>query len=149
MPNELGDDISGSGIPHDSTVRMRRHAISSQRICHLGIISFQRLLWTDVQARIVDLSVTGVGIDSDEQLEPGFVWFKERVGGHRGGVLMWSRREDGRFRAGIRFVPLSRDEEQYVQEQVSRSRPHKPVHDPETIINTIIHSLKKESLSGQ
>jgi hypothetical protein len=135
-----GDDT------RDSAKRMQRHAISTQRVCDLGIISFRRLLWTDVRARVVNLSMTGIGIESDARLEPGFVWFKDRVGGHRGGVLMWSREQDGRYRAGIRFVPLSRDEEQYVQKQVAWSRPHAPVHDPEMIINTIIHSLKKEGL---
>ena len=142
------DDLGGTGERNtleDGTVRMRRHAISTQRVCRLGIISFKKLHWTDVRARIVDLSVTGVGIDSDEQLEPGFVWFIDRVGGHRGGVLMWSRRQENKYRAGIRFVSLSRDEEQYLQEQVALSQPHEPVRDPETIINTIIHSLKKES----
>lgn len=132
----------------NSTKRMQRHAISTQRVCCLGIISFRHLMWTDVRAQVVNLSVTGVGIESDMRLDPGFVWFKDRVGGHRGGVLMWSRQQDGRYRAGIRFVPLSRNEEQYVQEQVARSRPHMPVRDPEAIINTIIHSLKKEGLAG-
>lgn len=131
--------------PEDGVVRMRRHAINTPRLCRMGIISFKQLHWMDIKARILDLSVTGVGIASDEQLEPGFVWFIDRVGGHRGGVLMWSRKQENRYRAGIRFVALSRNEEQYVQEQVALSRPHTPVHDPETIINTIVHSLKKES----
>lgn len=131
---------------HDSSKRMQRHAISTQRVCDLGIISFRRLLWADVRARVVNLSMTGVGIESNTRLEPGFVWFKDRVGGHRGGVLMWSRQQNGRYHAGIRFVPLSRDEEQYLQEQVAWSLPQTPVRDPEAIINTIIHSLKKEGL---
>lgn len=116
-----------------------------QRICNLGVITFRRLDWLEAVANVTDLSVIGVGIESDTRLEPGFVWFKDRVGGYRGGVLMWSALRDGKYHAGIKFVPLSRDEERYVAEQVAWSRPHMPVRDPEAIINTIIHSLKKEA----
>lgn len=139
---------SGGGLKN-AAIRMQRHAISTQRFCQLGIISFRQLVWIDVRARILNLSVTGVGIDSDERLEPGFVWFKDRVGGHHGGVLMWSKVRDGKYRAGIRFVPLSRDEEQYIQEHIAWSLPNKPVRDPETIVNTIIHSLKNECFPDQ
>ena len=126
---------------------IQRHAIAMQRVCSLGIITFRQLEWMEACANVVDLSVTGVGIESEARLEPGFVWFKDRVGGHRGGVLMWSRQDGhgGRYRSGIKFVNLSRDEEQYVQAQVAWSRPHTPVRDPEAIIDTIIHSLKKEA----
>lgn len=124
---------------------IQRHPIAMQRVCCLGIITFRQLEWMEVCANVVNLSVTGVGIESEARLEPGFVWFKDRVGGHRGGVLMWSKQEGGRYRSGIKFVNLSRDEEQYVQEQVAWSRPHTQVRDPQAIIDTIIHSLKKEA----
>lgn len=121
-----------------------RHPITVQRDCALGLISFKHLEWTDRTAHLVDISRGGVGIESEERIEPGFVWFKERVGGHKSGVLMWSRRQGDKYRGGIRFVPLSRGEEQHLQEQILCSRPHAPVRNPETIIATIIESLKKE-----
>ncbi len=122
-----------------------RHPIAMHRFCSVGVITFRRLDWIEAYASVIDLSVTGVGIESDTPLEPGFVWFKDRVGGHRGGVLMWSLRRDGKYRAGIKFVPLSRDEERYIEEQIAWSRPHRPVRDPESIINAIIDSLKKDA----
>ncbi len=141
--------MDGRDDTRNTTKRMLRHAVSTQRVCDLGIISFRRLLWTDVRVQVVNLSMTGVGIESNARLDPGFVWFKDRVGGQRGGVLMWSRQQDNRYRAGIRFVPLSRHEEQYLQEQIAWSLPHTPVRDPEAIIDSIINSLKKEGLHDQ
>ncbi len=128
----------------DRNRQEHRQPIFVHRDCCLGIITFKHLEWTDHVAQLVDISRNGVGIESGNWIEPGFVWFRDRVGGFKGGVLMWSKRQGTRYRAGIRFVPLSRDEEQYVQEQVSCSRPHSPLRDPEAIITTLIESIKKE-----
>lgn len=114
-----------------------------QRNCSLGVITFKRLEWTDHVACLVDISRSGVGIETDGRIEPGFVWFRDRVGGHKSGVLMWSKLQGQKYRAGVKFVSLSRDEEQYLQEQVAQFRPHRPLRDPETLIATIIESLKK------
>jgi hypothetical protein len=110
----------------------------------MGIITFQQLEWKNHDAQIVDISIVGVGIESSQQIEPGLVWFKERIGGYKSGVLMWSKQNGPQYRAGIKFVPLSRDEEAYVQEQVKQSLPLEPVHDPARIISTLIESVKKE-----
>jgi hypothetical protein len=122
-----------------------RALIIVQRFCSLGLITFKSLEWTNLKAHLVDLSRSGVGIESDDRVEPGFVWFKDRVGGHKGGVLMWSKRLNAKYRAGIRFVSLSRDEEKYVQEQVAQLRPHRPLRDPEAIIATLLESIKKDA----
>ncbi len=121
-----------------------RQPIFVRRDCSLGIITFKYLEWTDHVAHLVDISKGGVGIESGNRIEPGFVWFRDRVGGFKGGVLMWSKRQGSKYRGGIRFVPLSRDEEQYIQEQVHCSLPHRPLRDPEAIISTLIESIKKE-----
>jgi len=121
-----------------------RHPITSLRSCTLGVITSSRLEWKDHIARIVDLSITGVGIESSEMVPPGFVWFKECVGGHKYGVLTWCKPRGDRYRAGIHFVTLSRDEEQYVQEQVKLLKPHTPLRDPLQIIAAMIEAVKKD-----
>ncbi len=120
-----------------------RHHITSLRSCSLGVITSSHLEWKDHVAKIVDLSITGVGIETSEKISPGLIWFKESVSGHKYGVLSWCKSIGDRYRAGINFVTLSRDEEQYVQEQVRQLKPHTPLHDPRQIISTMIESLKK------
>ncbi|HEX9019964.1 MAG TPA: PilZ domain-containing protein [Nitrospirota bacterium] len=123
---------------------IQRYPIVGHRDCSLGIIAFKRLEWTDLVARIVDMSVIGIGIEASQQVEPGLVWFKECVGGHKSGVLLWSKPDGPRYRAGIKFVSLSRDEEAYLQEQVKQSLPREPIRDPKRILSMIIESYKKE-----
>jgi hypothetical protein len=123
---------------------VRRYPVSAHRECPMGIITFQQHEWKDHNAQIVDISIVGIGIESSQQIEPGLVWFKERIGGYKSGVLMWSKPSGSRFRAGIKFVPLSRDEEAYVHEQVKQSLPCKPVRDPAQIISTLLESVKRE-----
>lgn len=123
---------------------VRRYPVTAHRECPMGVITFQQLEWKNHDAQIIDISIIGVGIESSQQIEPGLVWFKERIGGYKSGVLMWSKQSGPLYRAGIKFVPLSRDEEAYVQEQVKQSLPLKRVHDPARIISTLIESVKKE-----
>jgi len=130
---------------HDKNNRgIQRYPITVKRDCNLGVITFNELEWSDHVAQIVDISVIGLGIVSQQRLEPGLVWFKSHVGGFKSGVLMWSKQEGSAFRAGIRFVPLSREEETYLQEQVQKSRPSQPLRDPHQIISSMLDSIQKE-----
>ena len=122
---------------------VQRQPITVKRDCNLGIITFKQLEWKDHVAHVVDLSKKGIGVESISYLEPGVVWFKDRVGGHRGGVLVWSKQLGTKYRAGIKFLPLSRDEERSVQEHLSRSKPHTPLRDPEKIIATLMESIDR------
>jgi hypothetical protein len=99
----------------------------------------------DRVVRIVDSSVTGAGIESSERIDPGFIWFKERVGGHKYGVLTWSRKSGDQYRAGITFVTLSRADELYVQDQLRRSAQLDLFRDPRQVIERIIASVRKEA----
>ena len=54
---------------------------------------------------------------------------------------MWSRQVGSNYRAGIQFVPLSRDAEEFVNSQVSLLRDHKPLSNPTAIISTIMESM--------
>jgi hypothetical protein len=124
---------------------VQRHPITVKRDCILGIISFKQLEWKDHVAHIVDLSTKGIGVESIAYLEPGFVWFRDRVGGHKSGILVWSKQIGAKYRAGIKFLAISRDAERSVQERLSGSKPHTPVRDPETIVATLMESIDRNN----
>jgi len=123
---------------------VQRQPIIVRRDCSLGIIAFKRLTWSDHIARIVDINRQGVGIEVGSPVEPGFVWFKDRVWGHRGGLLLWSKQVGTGYRAGIKFLSLSLDEERSLQNHLAQSGMHKPLADPEKVVASLIESLKKE-----
>jgi glyoxylase-like metal-dependent hydrolase (beta-lactamase superfamily II) len=56
--------------------------------CFLALLSLTHLERSDHVVRILEVSSRGVGIESDEQMEPGLVWFHNNVGDHRGGILL-------------------------------------------------------------
>ncbi|MGE5174211.1 MAG: hypothetical protein ACM3MD_10335 [Betaproteobacteria bacterium] len=128
----------------DNRQEVKRHPVTGQRDCSLGVISFKNLEWTDHLAKIVDYSVIGIGIESDQPLQPGIIWFKECVYGQKYGVLVWCKQIGPRYRAGIQFGTLSRAEEDYLRQQVGQVQPHKPVQDPEQIIAKLIDGVRKE-----
>lgn len=95
---------------------MGEHRLASrqpviQRSCFLGLVSLTHLEMSDRFVRIVDISSGGVGVESDGQMEPGLVWFHTSVEDHRCGILLWSRKQDDLYRAGIRFLALSAEDE--------------------------------------
>ena len=128
----------------ETTTEAKREHLIGNRDCSLCIISLKHFVWKAHDAKLVDLSTKGVGIEANAHLEPGFVWFKDRVGGHKGGVLVWSKQLGTKYRAGIKFLHLSRDVEDYVEERIDRFKPHVPLREPEQIISTLIESEKKE-----
>jgi hypothetical protein len=73
------------------------------------------------------------------------VWFKDRVWGHRGGLLLWSKEVGTGYRAGIKFLSLSLDEEQSLQNHLVESGMHRPLADTERVAASLIESLKRES----
>jgi len=107
----------------------------------LGFISNPDLIWSERTVRIIDFSIIGIGIETEGPLEPGFVWFKEQLYGQSCGYLVWCKQEGSRSRSGIRFVTLSREQEQYLRHQVERLKPHQPLQDPDRIIESLIKYL--------
>jgi hypothetical protein len=100
-----------------STLReAHREPVVVNRDCRLWIITLKHLEWKTHDSQLVDLSSKGVGIESTAHLEPGFVWFKDRVGRHKGGVLVWSKQRGTKYRAGIKFFNFSLEEEEYVED---------------------------------
>ena len=88
---------------------------ANQRRCFLGLLSPTHLERSDRVVRIVDISSRGMGVESGVQMEPGLVWFHNSVGDHRGGILLWSRKQDDWYRAGIRFLSLTDEVEQLLR----------------------------------
>ena len=127
----------------DTARQAHRYEVVQRREFTLWVIPFKSLECAILVAHVVDLSTYGVGIESEQPLKPGFVWFKDRIGGYKGGLLVWGRQKDGKYRAGVKFVPLSRDKELIVQEQISMMRPNQPIHNPEVIISTILESMTR------
>lgn len=85
------------------------------RRCSLGLLSFAQLEISDHVVRILDINSCGLGVESDEQMEPGLVWFHNGVEDHRGGVLVWCSKQDERYRAGIRFLSLAPEDERLLR----------------------------------
>ncbi|MDH4164008.1 MAG: PilZ domain-containing protein [Nitrospirota bacterium] len=124
-----------------STRESIRYRVTKKRECSFCVITFKDLSWTDHKTTVVNISRHGVGVEADDKLEPGFVWFLDRMGGFRGGVLMWARNDNRKYHAGIRFIELSRYEEQFIQEQVALIRANKPLTNPEAVLATIMRAL--------
>ena len=73
----------------------------------MRIAKFGTLDKIDLSVRAVDISAAGMGVEADVPLEPGFVWFRDSVGHHECGVVVWTREcENNTCRAGIKFIPI-------------------------------------------
>lgn len=114
------------------------------RDCALIDISFQNLECTDSVVRIANLSVTGLGIDSELPLEPGIILFKQAVYGQKFGILVWCEKIEERYRAGIEFAFFSHEIENYLQQQIELLQPNKPLDDPKQIIARLIERIREK-----
>ena len=112
--------------------------------CRLGVISFEHLAWTEHSVKIVDLSITGIGVGAEQPIEPGIIWFKEHLYGQKCGVLVWCKKLGDRYRGGIQFVSLNRMDEVYLHRQVSLIKPHEPFQDPDRLLARMMDSINKE-----
>lgn len=124
---------------------VQRYHVTSHRTYALDVIAFDQPSRTEHIVRIVDISVIGVGIESSGRIDPGLICFKEQVGGHKYGVLIWSKPGSGCYRAGIQFVVLSPEEDAYIQELVNQSPPCKSLLDPDNIIASLLKSVKNST----
>jgi hypothetical protein len=128
----------------DATRQSLRYQVVQLREFPFCIIPFKSLVSAVMVAHVVDISAKGVGIESGQQLEPGFVWFRDRIGGFKGGILVWSKQVGGKYRAGVRFVPLSREKELLVQDRITAVHPLQPLHNPEVVISTILEAMTQD-----
>jgi len=124
---------------------IQRYRLTSPRAYSLDVIGFAQSTRTEHLVRIVDISVVGVGIELSERIEPGLVHFKEPVGGQKFGVLVWSNQREDRYRAGIKFVVLSSEEEVHILEQVKQPDLDVAPRAPDKIIASLLESIQKET----
>jgi len=119
---------------------MPRQPVMDKKDYSMSVISFKRMDWTDLVASLVDMSPQGAGIEVERRIDPGYVWFSDTVDGRKGGMLMWSMQRGGKYRGGIKFVDLTPEEEQHVEEKLAGSGPLK---DPAVVVDMILESLQK------
>jgi hypothetical protein len=120
--------------------QVSRQRVSYSRPCWMNVISFKKMTSKDLIVKVVDTSPQGVGIEASHKVEPGFVWFPEEVDGHRGGLLMWSKKVDSVYRGGIKFVSLSPEHERIIEEIFAEDGPLK---DPLAVAETMLESYRK------
>ncbi len=141
----MWDSLKNTDAKDKRSGGIRRYFIASHRTSSLHVIPFDRLTRSEHIVRIADLSVVGVGIESQEPLEPGLACFEDLVGGHKFGVITWCKRRGQGYRAGISFVTLPRDEEEYILKEVMHTPDRKALRDPENIIKTLLKSIRPRS----
>jgi len=95
--------------------RYPRHIYNDSRGIPVTIIEFGRLERVDLTVQCVDISDGGMGITADVPISPGFVWFQGPVNKHRGGMIVWGKKGDSGFRAGIQFLPIPQSPGDYLQ----------------------------------
>ena len=127
----------------------QRQPILVKRDCAMDVIKFKELDRTDHHGQIVDISKSGVGIESNMPMEPGFVLFKDRIWGQHSGVLLWSKQVGTQYRSGIRFVPLPHDAALSVDEHAAQSGPRAPLKDLEKIVKMMIEYIKEDTRLGR
>jgi hypothetical protein len=98
-----------------STRKFPRHSIDKGADISVTVIQFGKLERMDLTVKGVDISDGGLGIQSDVPLSPGFIWFWNTVDQHKGGMIVWSRKADDGYRAGIQFLPIPLSPRDYLQ----------------------------------
>ncbi len=114
----------------------------------LDVIKFKQLDRADHHGHIVDISKSGVGIESNAPMEPGLVWFRDRIWGQHSGVLLWSKQVGTQYRSGIRFAALPHDATLGVTDLPAPSGFREPLMDLERHVAIQLESIKKNPVSG-
>jgi len=99
----------------ESTRRYPRKRYGEASGIPVTVVEFGKLERLDLTVRGIDISDGGIGIESDIPLAPGFVWFGSPVGPHKGGMIVWGRKVDKNYRAGIQFLPIPLSPRDYLQ----------------------------------
>jgi hypothetical protein len=114
----------------------------------MNVFKLNQLDRTDHQGHIVDISKSGVGIESNTPMEPGLVWFRDRIWGQHSGVLLWSKQVGNLYRSGIRFDSLPQEATPGTHEQSAPSGFREPLKDLEQHVAIQLESIKKDAVSG-
>lgn len=129
-------------VKHNQRKGLKRYSVTLERTCSLGVVTFQNPRARDYLARIVNISATGVGIASEQGIEPGIIWFKESLYGKKYGVLIWCRLEGLLYRGGIQFIHLTQAEDECFQSRISK-QPGQAPFDGEGDMVQLIASLQE------
>ncbi len=125
----------------DQIERMQRYKVSRGRTC-----SFQLLdpndRWTKHRTRLVDISMTGAAVESDQPVKTGIVWFRDSLCGYKCGILVWCNRRGVRYQAGIQFVGLSQQDTAYLKRQMEQKKPGHP-QEGQTGLNPVVERILK------
>ena len=125
-----------------------RQPVMENRDFVLDVVKFKQLDRSDHHGHIVDISRSGIGIESNTPMEPGLVWFRDRIWGQYSGVLLWSKQVGSQYRSGIRFASLPRNLEPDVTNQSAPSGFREPLKDLERLVAIQLDSIKKDTVSG-
>jgi hypothetical protein len=98
-----------------STRKYPRQAYGGGADIPVTVIQFGKLERIDLTVKALDISDGGLGIQSEVPIAPGFIWFWSAVGAHKGGMIVWSRKADTGYRAGIQFLPIPLSPRDYLQ----------------------------------
>jgi hypothetical protein len=123
--------------------RLQRHPITKANHYSMGTITFDDLEWTNyISTRPIDISMTGLGVESDQPIKPCLIWFNEHIRGNRCGVLVWCKQDGAKYRAGIQFIPLNQFQEDYFQQQIHHAQPNEQIQDPQRLVEALIIEIK-------
>ena len=129
-------------VKHNQRKGLKRYSVTLERNCSLGVVTFKNPRAKDYLARIVNISATGIGIASEEGIEPGIIWFKESLYGKKYGVLIWCKLEGLLYRGGIQFIHLTQAEDECFESQISK-QPGQAPFDAEGDMVKLIASLQE------
>lgn len=124
---------------------IQRYRLTSHRTYKLEVLAFDQSKRTEHVVQLRDISVVGVGILSNEQIDPGLIYFKEPLGGQKFGVLVWSKPKENQFRAGIQFLILPSEEEAFLLEWVKQPRSFTTHQGPDKTIDSLLASITKDT----
>ena len=123
---------------------VQRYFIASHRTSTLHVVPFGTLKNIAHTVRIVDLSVVGAGIESSEWIERGLACFEESVGGHKFGTVNWCTKLGEGFRAGISFITLPYEKEQYILNRIKECSSRELIDNPENIIEKLSKAIQQD-----
>jgi hypothetical protein len=130
----------GGPLMKDSRKYARQPQVTAKDFA-MRIAKFETLDKIDLKARALDMSAEGMSVESDIPLEPGFVWFRDCVGDHKGGVVVWTRVfEDNTCRAGIKFIPLDPGRNDPAPERGVQPYPSS-CHAPELVASMLVDEV--------
>jgi len=125
----------------DDNRQSQRQPIMVKREFDLGVFESNQFDQADHHASIVDITSSGVGIESNTPKKPGPVLFRDRIWGQHSGMLLWSRQVGALYRSGIRFAPLPHDAELNANNQFAQSG-REPLKDLTRFVAMQIESIK-------